>query len=219
MDAGDAVDDARGREVRAGDVLHQAVDVDLGIVDQRDGGVDHFRQVVRRDVGRHADRDAGRTVDQQVREPRRHHRRLVFLLVVVGLEVDGFLVDVGHQLVREPRHARLRCNASPRRSRRRPNRSCPARPPAGSAARTAAPCAPACRTPTGRRAGGTYRSRHRRCAPTCSTACCCARRARSSRTARGDAPASGRRGRPGARGRRSRSSRNRGSCGASRLRG
>ena len=64
-------------------------------------------EVVRRDVGGHAHGDAGRTVDQQVREPRRHDRRFVFLLVVVGLEVDRFLVDVGHQLVGQARHARL----------------------------------------------------------------------------------------------------------------
>src|SRR5690606_34842018 len=100
VDAADAVDDAAGGEVRTGNVLHQPVDVDPWVVDQRDGRVDHFRQVVRRYVGGHADRDAGRAVDQQVREPRRHHRRLQFLLVVVGLEVDGFLVDVRHQLVR-----------------------------------------------------------------------------------------------------------------------
>ncbi|MCW0466481.1 hypothetical protein NB705_003554 [Xanthomonas sacchari] len=106
-DAGGAVDDAGSREIRAGDVLHQPVDVDLRIVDQRQAGVDRLGQVVRRDVGGHAHRDAGRAVDQQAREARRHHRRFLFLFVVVGLEIDGFLVDVGHHLVREPRHARL----------------------------------------------------------------------------------------------------------------
>ena len=44
---------------------------------------------------------------------RRHDRRLVFLLVVVRLEVDGFLVDVGQQLVRERATCALRCNAWP----------------------------------------------------------------------------------------------------------
>jgi sulfur carrier protein ThiS len=62
---------------------------------------------VRRDVGGHAHRDAGRAVHQQVREARRQHRRFLFLLVVVGLEIDGFLVDVGQQLVGEARHARF----------------------------------------------------------------------------------------------------------------
>ena len=107
VDAADAVDDAGRGEIRARDVLHQAIDVDLRLVEQRDRRVDHFREVVRRDVRRHADRDAGRTIDQQVREARRHHRRLLLLLVVVRLEVDGVLVDVGHQLVGEPGHARL----------------------------------------------------------------------------------------------------------------
>ena len=37
-----------------------------GSFEQRLAGVDHFAQVVRRDVGRHADRDARRTVDQQI---------------------------------------------------------------------------------------------------------------------------------------------------------
>ena len=107
VDSGSAVDDAGGRKIRTGNVPHQPIDADLGIVDQRDHGVDNLRQVVRRDIGRHADRDAGRTVDQQVRKARRHHRRLHLLLVVVRLEIDGVLVDVGHQLMGELRHARF----------------------------------------------------------------------------------------------------------------
>jgi len=106
-DAGGTVDDAGGREVRAGDVLHQPVHVDRRVVDQRDAGIDALGQVVRRDVGGHAHRDAGRAVDQQVREARRQDRRLQLLLVVVGLEIDGFLVDVGQHLVADPRQARF----------------------------------------------------------------------------------------------------------------
>jgi hypothetical protein len=52
--AGDAVDDRRGREIRAGDVLHQLADGDFRIVDQRDGRAHDFAEVVRRDVGGHA---------------------------------------------------------------------------------------------------------------------------------------------------------------------
>ena len=55
-------------------------------------------QVVRRDVGGHPDRDPGRAVDQQVRDPRRQHHRLGGLVVVVGDLVDGVLEDPGqHQ--------------------------------------------------------------------------------------------------------------------------
>ena len=76
MDAGDAVDDARGREVRARDVLASARR--RRSRDRRSArwcaSID-FVEVVRRDVGRHAHRDAGRAVDQQVGHPGRHDRR------------------------------------------------------------------------------------------------------------------------------------------------
>ena len=55
------------------------------------------RQIVRRDVGRHADRDARRTVDQQVGNARGQDFRLEFAFVVIGPEIDGFLVDVFEQ--------------------------------------------------------------------------------------------------------------------------
>ena len=100
-----AVDDAGGRKIRPRHVLHQAGQRKRRIVDQRQAGVDDLGQIVRRDVGGHADRDTRGAVDQQVRHARRQDRRLVLGLVVVGYEVDRFLVDVGQQLVREPRHA------------------------------------------------------------------------------------------------------------------
>jgi hypothetical protein len=62
---------------------------------------------VRRDVGRHADRDTHRTVDEQVREPRGEHDWLLSLAVVVVLEVDGLLVDVPDHLHGERRHLGL----------------------------------------------------------------------------------------------------------------
>ena len=52
---------------------------------------------MRRDIGRHADGDAAGAIDQQVRDPARQDDRLQLLLVVVRLEIDGVLVDVGHQ--------------------------------------------------------------------------------------------------------------------------
>ena len=64
-------------------------------------------QVVRRDVGRHADGDAGRSVDQQIRERRRQDRRLLGGLVVVGREVDGLLVEIRHHVVGERLEPRL----------------------------------------------------------------------------------------------------------------
>ena len=64
------------------------------------------REVVGRDVGRHADRDAARAVDQQVGDLGREDRRLAKPVVEVGLELDGVLVDVlqhRHRDAGEPR--------------------------------------------------------------------------------------------------------------------
>ena len=100
-----AVDQRGGREVRRLHDVDQGLDVGFGVFEQLQAGVDDFAEVVRRDVGRHADRDAARAVDQQVRDARRHHQRLFLGAVVVGAEVDRFLVDVGQQLVADARHA------------------------------------------------------------------------------------------------------------------
>ena len=60
---------------------------------------------MRRDVGRHTDRDAGRTIDQQIGKPRRENDRLRLRAVVVGSEMYRVLVDLAQQLCarrREP---------------------------------------------------------------------------------------------------------------------
>ena len=69
--------------------------------------VDDFAQIVRRDVGGHADGDAAGAVDQQVREPRRQHLRFALGRVVIVLEIDRVLVDVLQQLMRDLGEARL----------------------------------------------------------------------------------------------------------------
>ena len=56
--------------------------------------VAELSQIVRRYVRCHAHRDAGRTVQQQVGQLRRQHRRLELRLVVVGHHVHGVLLDV-----------------------------------------------------------------------------------------------------------------------------
>ena len=79
----------------------------VGVLEGPAGAVGHLAQVVRRDVGGHADRDAGRAVDQQVGEAGRQDRRLLAAAVVVGLEVDGLLVDVADHLQRQRGHPAL----------------------------------------------------------------------------------------------------------------
>ncbi len=105
--AGAAEDQAAGGEVGRGDVLHQVGDREFGVGDQRQRGVDHLAEVVRRDVGRHADGDAAGAVDQHVGEARRQDRGLEVLAVVVRLEVHRLLVDVGEEVAGGLRHADL----------------------------------------------------------------------------------------------------------------
>src|SRR6185437_4643468 len=88
------VNDSRRRKVGRRDDFHQLIDGEPGTGEERQAGVDGFGQVVRRDVRRHADRDARRAVDEQVRQPRRQHCGFLLLAVVIGHEIDGFLVDV-----------------------------------------------------------------------------------------------------------------------------
>jgi len=94
-------DDAAGREIRSRNDVDQLVDAEGGIVDQRHAGVDHLAEIVRRNVGRHADGDAAGAIDQQVRKLRRQNRRLAVAVVVVGLEIDGILVNVVEQRLRD----------------------------------------------------------------------------------------------------------------------
>jgi len=94
---GAAHDLAAGGEVGTGHDVQQGVVRHVGVVQQRQGRIDDLAQIVRRDIGRHADGDAARAVDQQVRDPARQDDRLQLLFVVVGLEIDGVLVDIGHQ--------------------------------------------------------------------------------------------------------------------------
>ena len=98
---------AARREVRPVDVLHQRHVLDLAILRQRDQRLDDLAQVVRRDVRRHADRDAGRAVDQQIWKPRRQHRRLLGRAVVVRAHVDRVEVELAQQLHRRRRETAL----------------------------------------------------------------------------------------------------------------
>ena len=87
-----------GGEIRRRHELDQLLDRAMRVRQQVQAGVDHLAEVVRRDIGGHADRDARGAVDQQVRHACRQHARLELLAVVVRREVDRLALDVGQQL-------------------------------------------------------------------------------------------------------------------------
>jgi hypothetical protein len=107
QDARTTHDLAARREVGALHELHQLLDRGLGVIEQMERRVDDLAEVVRRDVGGHADGDALAAVDQQVRETARQHGRFVLRRVEVADHVDGVLVDTGEHVGGERRQAAL----------------------------------------------------------------------------------------------------------------
>ena len=100
-----AIDNARRREIRRRNQFDQLVDRRFRVAQQVQAAINHLIEVVRRNVCRHPHRNPGRTVDQQVGNARRQNGRFSFGAVVVRLEIDGFLVEVGQQFVGDLREA------------------------------------------------------------------------------------------------------------------
>ena len=105
--AGAAVDERPGRKIGTRDVLHEFRSAERIVLDQGQQRGHDFTKIVGRDVRGHADRDAGRAVDQQIREFAGQDGRLVAGVVVVGNEVDGVPIDVREQFRGDARHAHL----------------------------------------------------------------------------------------------------------------
>ena len=91
----EADDDAAAGEVGPGHERHDLGERRVRVVEQVAGRVQDLAEVVRDEVGGHADGDAGGAVDEQVRDGGREHDRLGLAAVVVGPEVDDVLVEAG----------------------------------------------------------------------------------------------------------------------------
>ena len=92
-------DQRAGGEIGGRDDLDQLINGDRGIVDIGEAGGDNFAQIMRRNVGRHADRNAASAVDQQIGEAGREDLRLFAAAVIVWLEIDGILVEIIEQRI------------------------------------------------------------------------------------------------------------------------
>lgn len=69
-------------------------EIRVWIVDQQDRRIADLAEIVRRDAGRHADRDAVRAVDQQVRKLRRQNDRLHVALIVGRNEINRVAIEI-----------------------------------------------------------------------------------------------------------------------------
>ncbi len=94
MDAGPAKDHATGWKVGAGHDLDQVVDAKFGIIELGKAGVDDFAKVMRRNVGRHANGDAARAIDEQVGKLCRQRHGLSLGAIVVLLKINRLLVEI-----------------------------------------------------------------------------------------------------------------------------
>ncbi len=63
-DTAAAVNHARGRKIRPGNQTNEFVQSKLRLLNQGDAGVDHFRDIMRWDIGRHAYGDAGGAIHE-----------------------------------------------------------------------------------------------------------------------------------------------------------
>jgi hypothetical protein len=79
--------------------------VHIRVIDHLDDRIADFPQIVRQQIARHAHGDAGGSVHQQIGKLAGQDRRLHEPFVVVGLEVDGVEIQIGHQFHRDGRHA------------------------------------------------------------------------------------------------------------------
>src|SRR5437016_997139 len=107
FDSRHAADDAAGREVRPFYVFHQLLERDFRIVDLCTDSINHFVEIVRRNIGRHTHSDACSAINEQIWKGSRENRRLGACFVIIWDEIDRVLIHVGHQRGAEMRHARF----------------------------------------------------------------------------------------------------------------
>ena len=98
-------DQAAGREIGGLHDVDQGFDRHMRIVHIGKAGVDHIAEIMRRNIGRHADGDTAGAIDQEIGETRGQNHRLALAAVVVRLEIHRLLLDILEQGVSGFAHA------------------------------------------------------------------------------------------------------------------
>ena len=110
-----AHDDTPGGEVRTGHTCHQIIQRCVFIFKHTDAGIDDLGQVVRRNVGCHADGDAVGTVHQKVRETGGENPRFFSRFIEVGIPVYGLFFNIPQHLLCHTSHSCFRITVCSRR--------------------------------------------------------------------------------------------------------
>ncbi len=105
MNSGAPQDQAAGGKIRAQEMRHQAIDINIRVIQVSATAVDHLAQIMGRNIGRHADGDTAGAIDQQIGEHGRQDHRFRGGTVIVVLEIDRVLVNIGQQHFRRLVHA------------------------------------------------------------------------------------------------------------------
>ena len=114
-DAAAPHDDGAGGEIRPFDVLHQLLKGGVWVVDERTHAVDDLTHIMRRNIRRHADRDARGAVDQQVGEVAGQGGGFLEAVVVVRGKIDRVLINIQQHLLGKAAHAALSITVGSRR--------------------------------------------------------------------------------------------------------
>ena len=78
-------------------MLHQFFRADCAIFHIGKARIDDFAQIMRRNIGRHADSNAASAIDQQIRESGRQNTRFITAAIIIGLEIDRILIEIFQQ--------------------------------------------------------------------------------------------------------------------------
>ena len=96
--AGAAKNNAAGWKIRGRNVIfNQLVDGDFRVINHRAAGINDLAEIMRWNIGCHANSNTAGAVDQQIWKLRRQHGRLTHAVVIIGLEIDGVFIDVFDQ--------------------------------------------------------------------------------------------------------------------------
>ena len=96
-----AIDDSPGGEVGSFDDLHQFLVIDIGVFNVGNTPVDHFAEIVRRNICRHADGDTARAVDEKVGDLCGENGGFFQCIVKIRCELNGVFLQIAQHFFRD----------------------------------------------------------------------------------------------------------------------